>query len=138
MLGANQRTPRLGWLIMAKRNRTGYGQRPLHSRWRKGKSGNPAGKPQGTRNRASPMSASFNKLVEIVRADGRRVGFRNQLTACRIILALAHGDVPGDEPAAWAGMLWGFRLFGLCGGGRPASGNLHNLFRTCREHDNRN
>jgi hypothetical protein len=70
MLGANQGTPRLGWLIMAKRNRTGYGQSPLHSRWRKGKSGNPAGKPQGTRNRASPMSASFNKR----RDKGQAVG----------------------------------------------------------------
>jgi hypothetical protein len=77
--------------IMATRDKVGYGKPPVHTRWKKGESGNPAGKARGTRNRAPPMRASFNELVEIMRADGRKVGFRNQLAAIRIILTLGHG-----------------------------------------------
>ena len=84
---------------MAKRKpKTGYCQPPLASRFRPGVSGNPNGRPRGSRNRASPLRASFDEIVEIMRGDGNRVGWQNKLMACRIILELGHGPPPGDEP----------------------------------------
>ena len=81
---------------MAKRHKVGNCSPPLHTRWRKGHSGNPKGRPRGSRNRASPWRASFDEIVKLMQADSTPAGVK--LSACRIILTLAHGPVPGDAP----------------------------------------
>lgn len=81
-----------------RRYKIGYRRPPIASRFRPGVSGNPKGRPRGARNRASPWRASFDEIVKVMQGDGNRVGWQNKLSACRIILALGHGDLPGDEP----------------------------------------
>jgi Family of unknown function (DUF5681) len=48
----------------------GYGKPPLHTRFRKGRSGNPRGRPPGAKNLRTLVSEALNQLV-IVTENGR-------------------------------------------------------------------
>src|SRR5689334_3235265 len=48
----------------------GYGKPPLHTRFQKGKSGNPKGRPRGKKNMSTLLSTALN--ASIVVANGRR------------------------------------------------------------------
>src|SRR5437773_1950751 len=49
----------------------GYGKPPRHTRFKPGRSGNPRGRPSGSKNLATVLSDALNELV-IVAEDGRR------------------------------------------------------------------
>src|ERR1700751_3004697 len=49
----------------------GYGKPPLHTRFQKGKSGNPKGRPRGMRNLSTLLSTALNASIVVV-ANGRR------------------------------------------------------------------
>lgn len=98
-MGRNLKTARNALNAMTKRKqKIGYRNPPIESRFKPGQSGNPRGRRRGSRNRASPLCASIDTLLKIIRSDPRKVGCGNQLTACRVLLAIGHGDLPGDEP----------------------------------------
>src|SRR5436309_11754158 len=49
----------------------GYGRPPLHTRFQKGKSGNPKGRPRGKKNMSTLLSTALNASIVVV-ANGRR------------------------------------------------------------------
>lgn len=52
-------------------NEIGYGHPPKKHRFTKGKSGNPSGRPKGSRNARSIIAAVFNEKV-IIRENGKK------------------------------------------------------------------
>ena len=51
--------------------RVGYGRPPLDTRFKRGQSGNPKGRPPGAKNLASLLNEALNELV-IIKEDGGR------------------------------------------------------------------
>jgi len=51
--------------------RVGYKRPPLHTRFRKGQSGNPRGRPRGSKNFSTLLAEALNEPV-VVTEDGRR------------------------------------------------------------------
>ena len=51
--------------------KVGYKKPPLHTRFRKGQSGNPRGRPRGSKNFSTLLSDALNEPV-VVTEDGRR------------------------------------------------------------------
>src|SRR4051794_184746 len=76
---------------------TGYRRPPKSTRFAKGKSGNPAGRPRG-RHRHAPYEAVLGQTVAI-REDGRT---RRVSAAEAFLLKLAKRGVEGDGAAAFA------------------------------------
>lgn len=69
----------------AKRYRTGYGRPPKRYQWKKGQSGNPAGRPKGSRNKVG-HTMSLETLVKLV--DSPRTPAAVRLRASKIYLEL--------------------------------------------------
>lgn len=78
---------------MARKYDVGYGRPPLSTRFKKGKSGNPAGRPKGIRNLSSELKAELATRVT-VRENGqsRRVSKRSAILKSLVAKALG-GDV---------------------------------------------
>jgi hypothetical protein len=71
----------------------GYARPPHKSRFKKGKSGNPAGRPKGTRNLASELKRELANLVTVrENGESRRVSKRVAILKSLVAKALA-GDV---------------------------------------------
>jgi len=51
--------------------KVGYKKPPLHTRFRKGQSGNPRGRPKGSKNFSTLLSEALNEPV-VITEDGRR------------------------------------------------------------------
>jgi Family of unknown function (DUF5681) len=105
----------------------GYGRPPRHSRFRKGRSGNPRGRPRGSKNLATLFAEALNETV-VVKEDGRRRTITKReaivkqlvnrsagadLAAMRMLLGMAQalegradpeadGAKPGDQTTAEA------------------------------------
>ena len=77
----------------------GYRKPPVSSRFRKGQSGNPRGRPRGSRQRL-PYDAVLGQLVTI-----REDGVERRVTAAEaFLLHVAKRGLEGDGPAARAAM----------------------------------
>jgi hypothetical protein len=81
----------------------GYGQPPARTRFKKGASGNPTGRPKGVRNLKTDLAEELAELV-LVR-EGKRAGEVSKQRA--IVKALVAAAVRGDTKAAVA-------VFALC------------------------
>ena len=52
--------------------RVGYGRPPRHSRFAKGQSGNPMGRPGGAKNFSTLLAEALNELVAVAENGARR------------------------------------------------------------------
>lgn len=71
----------------------GYCKPPKHSRWKKGQSGNPRGRPKGSRGLKTDLHAELVSRMEI-QMNGKRVsGTKQQLMLKTLTARAAAGDV---------------------------------------------
>jgi hypothetical protein len=74
----------------------GYGKPPRHTRFKRGQSGNPRGRPSGSNNLSTLLSEALNEPVIIAENGGRR-----KISKCRaIITQLVNRSAKGDLRAA--------------------------------------
>jgi hypothetical protein len=80
----------------------GYGSPPEHTRWAKGQSGNPRGRPKGTANFATDLAAELSETIQI--SEG---GKPKRITKQRALLkSLVTSGIKGDVRAAQLMMNW--------------------------------
>jgi len=77
-------------------HKVGYGSPPLHTRWRKGQSGNPRGRPKGARDFKADLLAELGQLIQIT--EGGKV--RSITKQRALIKALTTGGIRGDTKAS--------------------------------------
>lgn len=71
----------------------GYGRPPKHSRWQKGQSGNPRGRPKSSRGLKADLHAELISRMEI-QMNGKRIsGTKQQLMLKTLTARAASGDV---------------------------------------------
>jgi hypothetical protein len=70
----------------------GYGKPPRHSRFKKGQSGNPRGRPSGSKNLSTLVSEALNELVVVAENGGRRKITKRQAIITQLVNQSAKAD----------------------------------------------
>jgi hypothetical protein len=70
----------------------GYRKPPLHSRFERGQSGNPRGRPSGAKNLATLLTEALNETVVIAEDGGRRKISKRQAIIKQLVNRSAKGD----------------------------------------------
>jgi hypothetical protein len=78
------------------REEVGYGKPPLHSRFRPGQSGNPRGRPKGTKNLETDLAEELAERVQVTE-NGRLLKISKQRL---MVKALTTKAIKGDANAA--------------------------------------
>ena len=78
---------------MADNERVGPGRPPKHSQWRKGQSGNPAGRPRGRINMKAVLEEELLELITLTTPQGKREVTKLQAVVRRLIHEALSGKV---------------------------------------------
>ena len=70
----------------------GYGKPPLHTRFKKGQSGNPRGRPPGAKNLSTLLSEALNEPVTVSENGGRRKISKREAIMKQLVNRSAKGD----------------------------------------------
>jgi hypothetical protein len=83
-------------------NKVGYGKPPEHTRFTKGKSGNPKGRPKGVKNLSTILRSVYRQRMTVT-TNGRRIRM-TKLEAC--VHQLANKAASGDLKAIREFFYW--------------------------------
>ena len=70
----------------------GYGKPPRHTRFKKGQSGNPRGRPSGAKNLKTLLSEALNEPVIVTENGGRRKVTKRQAIVTQLVNRSATAD----------------------------------------------
>src|SRR5215831_9348415 len=70
----------------------GYGKPPPHTRFAKGQSGNPRGRPPGAKNMKTLLNKALNELVVVTENGGRRKVSKREAIATQLVNRSAKAD----------------------------------------------
>jgi Family of unknown function (DUF5681) len=70
----------------------GYGKPPRHTRFRKGQSGNPRGRPRGSKNLKTLLSDALNEPVVVAENGGRRKITKREAIVTQLVNRSATAD----------------------------------------------
>ena len=70
----------------------GYGKPPRHTRFKKGQSGNPRGRPSGSKNLSTLLIETLNELVVVAENGGRRKITKRQAIITQLVNQSAKAD----------------------------------------------
>jgi hypothetical protein len=75
----------------------GYGRPPEHSRFRKGRSGNPKGRPRGSKNVTALLEDALDEVVVVTERGRRRPITKRQAMLMQIVNKAASGDIRSQK-----------------------------------------
>jgi hypothetical protein len=70
----------------------GYGKPPRHTRFKKGQSGNPRGRPGGSKNLSTLLTEALNEVVIVAENGGRRKITKRQAIITQLVNQSAKAD----------------------------------------------
>lgn len=94
---------------MSREYEVGYGKPPKHSRFEKGKSGNPGGRPKGTKNLRTDLIEELSERISVREGD-RPITISKQRAYLKALVARS---LKGDARAAATLMNLMLRVFDL-------------------------
>jgi hypothetical protein len=97
----------------------GYGHPPKHTRFKKGQSGNPNGRPKGSMNLAAIMKRELSQRVVVTMNGHRKTITKGEAALCQLTNKAASGD-----PKALLVMVQIERIFGSSPQDQPDDLNL--------------
>ena len=71
----------------------GYGKPPLHTRFKKGQSGNPRGRPCGSKNLKTLLNDALNEPVVVAEEGGRRKISKREAIVTQLVNRSASADL---------------------------------------------
>jgi hypothetical protein len=71
----------------------GYGKPPRHTRFRKGQSGNPRGRPSGSKNLKTLLNEALNERVVVAEEGGRRNITKREAIVTQLVNRSATADL---------------------------------------------
>ena len=71
----------------------GYGKPPLHTRFQKGRSGNPKGRPKGSKNFATLLTEALDEKVQVTEDGKRRRVSKRELVVKQLVNKSASADL---------------------------------------------
>jgi hypothetical protein len=75
----------------------GYGKPPLHSRFQKGRSGNPKGRPRGRKNMSTLLSDALNGSVIVVESGRRKKITKREAIVTQLVNKSASADLKATQ-----------------------------------------
>jgi hypothetical protein len=70
----------------------GYGKPPRHTRFKRGQSGNPRGRPPGAKNLSTLLNEALNELVAVTENGGRKSISKRQAAFKQLVNEAAKGN----------------------------------------------
>lgn len=75
----------------------GYGKPPEHTRFQKGRSGNPRGRPRGSKNLSTLVTEALDKKVNITEEGRRRKVSKREIIVTQLVNKSAHADLKATQ-----------------------------------------
>jgi hypothetical protein len=75
----------------------GYGKPPVHSRFQKGRSGNPKGRPRGRKNMSTLLSAALDASIIVVENGRRKKITKREAIVTQLVNKSASADLKATQ-----------------------------------------